>query len=310
MTQSDLQEARTPSSSQPDRRRGRNRYLGAAVALAVLAVVGGVTAYQVLGDDEPSSSGEKPEQKLDPDATFLSGRAPSGALVQGVWRVDNDHRILAFHADGTFGYTEHGHAFTAPSMTGTWALAGDEITLTTTSTTEAGCIGDFFSVRASLPATGSMHLVQSDASPGNCSPMRPRQWVLEQLLPNEFYKDFVMSTERGWDPLTAKPRDLQGFWLAEAGAGFAIELGPKGEYVVVGNDGEPVDHGEWSLGDRELVLTSGSDSPSCQQGDRMAISGMQIVNPGTAGIRGTVSRNDCDAAWTAPAWFLIPDIDG
>jgi hypothetical protein len=310
MTQSDLQEARTPSTPETDRRRGRNRYLGAAVALVLLAVAGGVTAYQVLGDDDPSSSSDKPEQVPDPDANFLSGRAPNGALVQGIWRVDNDHRVLAFHADGTFAYTEQGNVFTAPSSTGTWALAGDEITITTTSTTKAGCIGDFFTVRASLPATGSMHFVHSAASPGDCSPMVPRQWVLEQLLPSEFFKDFVVSTERGWDPLTATPRDLQGFWLAEAGAGFAIELGPKGEYVVAGGGGEPVDHGEWSFGDQELVLTSGSNSPTCDQGDRMAITGMETVNPGTPAIRGTVSQNTCQAPWTSAAWFLIPDIDG
>jgi hypothetical protein len=309
MTQSDLQ--RSPSSIDEPPASSRRRF-GAplAAAVAVLAVVGGVVAYQVLGDDDPSSSSDKPEQASDPDANFLSGQAPTSELVQGLWRVDNDHRVLLFGEDGTFRYTDLGQVVTSPSVTGTWALDGDEITLTTTETEQAGCIGDFFTVRASLPSAGSLNMVYQDASTGGCAVMRPRQWVLERLLPGEdsFYQETVFSADRGWDPLTASTQDLQGLWLAEAGAGYAIELGADGEYAVLDGSTTPVDYGVWSFGDQELALTSAAGSPACGKGDQLVLTGMEVINPGTAVFRGDVARNDCQGNWVAKAWFLVPHL--
>lgn len=304
MTQSDVQARNSSEKGASSAPGGRRRLVGIAAAVGVLAAIAGVTAFAVMNDDEPSSS-KSPDPPFDPHASFLVGEPPTGEQVQGVWRVDNGAQVWLFHQDGTFGFTEVGNIYTTPSLAGTWTLSGEELTLTATSTTQDGCIGDFFRLRASIPEPGLMRFVQTDVSTAGCSPISPRQGVLEHLLPAETSTDLVFSTVPGFEPLTDR-KILPGFWLAEGG-GYGLELNKNGEYVVADESALPVDHGSWSYVDGDLVLTSDKSSSECDAGDRLVLSGVQWVNPGTDAIRGRTTQNACGVPWTPAAWFLIPD---
>lgn len=303
MTQSDVREVRRSKKLEPDRDKSSKRFLVGAVIVAALAAITAMVAFAVAGDDEPA--GKASEPAFDPYASHLVGDPPNVSGLQGFWRVDNGTQHWVFHPDGTFGYSNVGNAYTGPEIIGTWTLDGDEITLTNTSTSLEGCIGDFFKLRASIPETGRMNFAQTEVSTPGCSPIAPRTGVLEHMLPTEVGEDLIFSTESGFAPLASVGK-LPGFWLAERG-GYALDLNKSGEYVVADGTAVVVDHGTWTFTDGDLTLASSKNSLKCEPGDRLVLGGVEWVNAGTDAIRGRVTQNTCDAAWTPTAWFLIPD---
>lgn len=307
VTDSDLREARAEIDELIDsrHRRNRRRTVAAAAAAAVL-VAGGIAAALSLSDDDGSARpAGRPTPVVDPDADWLTGTAPTAALIQGVWRLDNGESLVQFAPNGQVRFTVRGALFADPDGIGTYSIHGDVIDLTTSSPGQDVCANAQFSMRASLVDAGIMHFVRSGPPDPGCSPV-PFSYVRgrwEQLLPTS--PDLAgagFSKDSRWKPLTDK-YNLYGDLMPEGG-GYVIEVNDRGTYSVADESGAVVDQGHSTLRHATLTLTSGADS-QCAQGDRLVMTGMEYESPGINGVRGTVQRDDCNGGWAARTWITI-----
>ena len=324
VTESDLRDAREAVDERFDsqRQRDRRRIVVAAAAAAVLIPALGFAALQTLGGDDktaPPPADPAPTSSTDPEGDFLTGSAPTPELIQGVWRVDEGTLLLKFTADGAIQFDDSGLLYSNPSAIGTYEIAGDLITVTVDGG-PAGCAGQTFAMRASLPGPGAMRFVHTQPGTGNCAPQElplPPElpvedaagpnvwWVLEQALPtSQGFAEFA-AAGGGYRPLSDKSV-LYGDWMAEGG-GHVLEIAPDGTYYVADESGEPVDRGQWTLQASDLTLTSSAASVECTEGDRLVLGGVEQVNLNTPNLRGTVEQNTCGGAWTPSAWWLIPN---
>jgi len=309
VTESDLRDARDAVDERIDsnRRRDRRRIV---IAAAVLIPVMGFAAFQALGGDDqtaPAPATPGPTSAADPDADFLTGSAPSPELLQGVWRVDEGTLLLKFTSDGDIQFDNGGQLYSAPAVHGTYVLADDLITITVDGG-QAGCAGQTFAMRASLPESGAMRFVHTQPGTGNCATEQNERWVLEQVLPtSQGLADFAVAGG-GYKPLSDKSA-LYGDWAAEGG-GYVLEFASDATYYVADESGEPIDRGQWSLRSSDLILTSSAASVECSEGDRLVLGAVEYVNLNTPNLRGTVKQNTCSAAWAPSAWWLIPHAGG
>lgn len=308
MTESDLRIAREAVSERIDSRRKRAR-LGALVAAAaatVLVLVLGVAALQTLGGDSKTAPPADPGPTTSDDsyADFLTGSAPTPELVQGIWRLDNGDVLMRFAPPDLVSFDSRGRLFENPGVQGRYEIDGDLITITVDGG-PAGCGGQQFAMRASLPEQGLMRFVYTQPGTGNCGAAQDERWVMEQVLPaSPSIAGLVLSTESGWQPLSDETR-LHGTWFTEGG-GHVLELAPNGQYHLAAGSGEQVDYGEWSLQGSRLTLTSWPDSVECSASDELVLGNVEYIDPGTTVIRSTVQKNSCGAAWADAVWILIP----
>lgn len=314
MTDSDLREARDAVDDRLESRRQRNRRrtLAAGAAAAVLIPILGVTAFQTLGSDDQTAP---PADRTSPDPleSFLVGEAPTAQGVEGLWRVDNDTRLVLFGADGSVRFEAEGQVYSHPNAVGSYEIDGDRINVTISESEQTGCASAELTLRGSLPGPGVMRLAEASDSASPCSFLTPgERWVLEHILPadNEGVNDFRPRPAEDWMPVT-DPSILRGDWVAVGGGGHVLELTPEGTYAVATGSGEVVDRGRWTLSaDRQLRLVSGSDSPTCADGSRLVLDRLAHSDPGASGfLRGTLAQNTCGGAWTPTAWFLLPQGD-
>ena len=312
VTESDLRTARDAVIERIDSRQqwNRRRTVIAVAAAAVLIFIVGVTAFLTLGGDRETAPPANPRPTTsDSEADFLTGRAPTPDLLQGVWRLDNGTVQMRFSAPNVISFDTAGRLFHNPGVHGTYVIAGDLITVRVDGG-PAGCGGEEFAMRASLPeppvGPGALRLVHTRPGTGNCAPEQDERWVMEQVLPTSPNMANVgFSTESGWQPLVGKSA-LYGVWMAEGG-GYVLELDPGGTYYVADESDEPIDRGQWSLrGGSDLMLTSSAGSTECSNGDRLVLGAVEQVNPGTRALRSTVQENSCGAPWATAVWILIP----
>ena len=322
MTEADLHEAREELDQRIDRRgqRNRGRYIAVAAA-AMILVVGGVTAWRVIDDPSaaPDPAGPVLPEMNASDRAWLTGDVVTEGLLEGVWRVDNGVVAVQFAADGTYRYDSSGNLFSdgnPPDATGTWTARGDLITLSNVSSDQAGCAGEQVRLWASTPKPGLVRLVGVPSDDPLCTPVGFGQQALEKVLPtNPDMTAFAaeIAREKGWDPLT-DGSILDGIFFS--GEGHLLELhadmtsaadGERGRYAVVSGKGDVVDRGEWQADTGRFILTSTTESPTCEAGDRLVLSAVEYGASGTLTFRGTTSRNDCGGAWTPASWIRIPD---
>jgi hypothetical protein len=320
VTESELKEARDVLEGRIDSRRkhDRRRILAVAGAAAIVIPVVGFIAFQTLGDDDKSAPpvNPAPTTRADPYEDFLTGRAPTPDLLKGVWRVDNGTTLLRFSPPNRIALDDRGRLFADPGAEGTYVISGHLITVTVDGG-PAGCAGQEFAMRASLPERGAMRFVHTRPGTGRCSPEfvevtdHPSSyddvsWGLEQVLPtrSEFLASLDNSNARNWTALANRDA-VVGDWMAEGG-GHMLELSQRGAYSVADESGDLVDRGQWSLRGRTLTLTSSATSPACAEGDRLVLGGLESVNPGTIVMRGTVEHNGCRGEWTPERWIMIP----
>jgi hypothetical protein len=310
VTESDLHDARDAVEERLETaQRTRSRALAAVAAAAVVIPILGVAAFQSLGDDTktapPASS--VTTTSPNPDDAFLTGSAPTPDLLTGVWRVDNTYSLVQFATDGAFRLTDRGRLFADPAVQGTWVIAGDLITVSVEGGT-AGCAGQTWTVLASVPKPGILRFVQDQAASPSCSYGPGERRALQQVLPtnNEWLAALDLSTEGPWKPPADRNASLYGDWMAEGG-GHVLELAPGGVYYVADESGEAVDSGQWSKRGSQLSLTSSTASGECTNGDRLTWGGLELANPGTSVMRGSVEQNTCGAAWASKVWILLPD---
>ena len=316
MTDSDLRDARSAVDERIDARRQRSRrVVVGAVAAAVLVPVLAFVAVQTLGSDDntappvapvPPSQTAEVGDLTDAEEAFLTGAAPTPDLVEGVWRVDNGTRLLRFTADGAVETDDAGRLFSDPGVIGTYEIADGVISMTVDGG-PASCAGQTLVMHASLPEPGLLRYVLTKPGTGNCASGAVRRFTLEQVLPSSrSVTGLDFGADPGWGPLPG-PYELPGVWLAQGG-GHLLEMTADGDYYVVTAPSETVDHGQWTLGDdrSRLNLVSAGDSPTCAEGDRLVLTGLELVDPGTSSIRGTVEQNTCGGAWTPTSWILLP----
>ena len=307
MTESDLREARDSVDQRIDNRQqvNRRRTVVAAAAAAVVIPILGVAALQTLGEDDKTAP---PVGHPDDSSAVTADR------IEGVWRrsgsTDSQERDivqLRFGADGTFAVTETGELYSSPMLAGDYAVAGNLVTVTVRSGT-AGCAGEQFVMQISQQT--AMQVYFTEIGSDECAPTgKFNQWTLQRALPttDQELLDFGPDPDARWQPAT--PALIQpGDWLA-VGGGHVLELAPGGGYVMAAGSGEVVDSGQWAVTDaRELQLISGSDSPTCEAGDRLVLGQLAYNDPGAADfMRGTTEQNTCGGAWTpADGWYRLP----
>jgi hypothetical protein len=309
VTDSELLEARKSLEERIDVRRRRNRFrVAAAVTAAAAAVaVGGVVAMQTVGDDdggaEPVTTPTAPAVSRE-DADWLIGAAPTTAVLNGVWRVDDGTSLLRFTADGHVSVSAVGKLFGNPSVTGTYTVDGYEIAITTDASA-AECANQEMVLRASVFGTGNVRYALATST--DCAPLPVGRQDLDQALPTS--EGMKFENTGGWGPLAAGT-DLRGDFIAEGG-GYILELDRDGTYYVANNSGGAVDRGRWTRQDRQLTLTSSAGSTACQRDDVLVLSALEATTePGTLVFRGTVQQNTCDAGWVPTGWVLIPSTVG
>ncbi|HVE62248.1 MAG TPA: hypothetical protein VNB94_00400 [Mycobacteriales bacterium] len=309
VTESHLYEARTELHQRIDSasRRDRRRAVAAAAAAAVVLGAVGITASLALGDDPDTTRlagpGASPSNAV---AAPPSGSAPTIALISGIWRLDNGETTVKFDAKGDVRFDEHGTLFSDPVTTGTYAIDGDLITVTTTGDKQTGCVGTETAMRVSLSEPGELQFIQSDTIPGACSPLPSQRGGLNRLLPtSRGMAELVFSKDTGWQPLSDKTT-LLGLWLAEGG-GHVLEMDRDGTYFIADESADPIDTGQWSVSGADLTLTSSARSNRCSVGDRYVLGTVEWNKPGTRAFRGTVKQNTCGGAWTPAVWILAPN---
>lgn len=308
VTESDPRDARDAVSDRLDRRLPLPvlRTAGvAAAAVVALVAVGAAFILALAGDDQATQLAGPGAVPPDQQGSLLVGTPPTAQLLDGVWRLDNGRIVMRFDEKGTVTFDDQGTLFSAPGTTASYAIVGDQITVTTTNDDQAGCIGTKFALRASFAGPGAMRFVGSDPFSA-CAPLPPGPGVLEQVLPtSRSGAELVFSEDVGWKPLTDRSF-LRGVWLAEGG-GHVLEMDPDGAYYIADSSGEPIDSGQWSLRDARLTLTSSAVSTTCSEGAQFALGSVEGIAAGTRTFRGTVAENTCGGAWTPPTWFLIPN---
>jgi hypothetical protein len=306
VTDSDLREARETVDELiiGRQKQSRRRTLAAAVAAAVAIPALGFGAFQTLGGEDKSAPPAKGGPSPSGFEPFLTGRAPTQDLVQGVWRTDNGIIAIRFSPPDRISFDSTGRLFGDPEIAGTYEIAGDRITVSVTG--GSGCAGKTFSMRAALPEHGIMRIEPGQWGGTRCAPVFAGVEVLQQVLPtSQEMAEFKFPDKMDWKPPAGLPA-LYGMWLAEGGD-YVLEIDPGGSYYVADESGEPVDRGQWSYHDAGLTLTSSADSVDCTAGDRLVLSGVEQVDPDTSGMQWTVENNPCGGAWAAKAWFLVPD---
>lgn len=309
--ESDLQEARKAVNDRiyTKRPRVRLRSATAVAAAAVVLAAAGIAGFLTFGDDDRASQPANPGPApiSDPVAEHLTGQAPTAQLLKGVWRVDNGKILVQFREDGTVRFDDQGTLFSRPTTTGTYAIAGDTITVTTTSDAQQNCIGSTYAMRAALAEVGVLHYVDAATAVSPCAPLPPTGLgALEQALPTgAALAGGGASADDNWQPLTDKAV-LAGVWIAEGG-GHLLEIDAAGTYYVADASAEPIDRGNWSLRGSDLTLTSAAGSARCSAGDTLVLGAAQSVTFSTLGLRGTVRQNTCGGAWTPVSWLLLPN---
>ncbi|MCZ3385766.1 MAG: hypothetical protein LH630_02060 [Actinomycetia bacterium] len=310
VTESDLVNARETLEDRirVKRRRDRGRTLAVIAAAAVVIPILGVAAYQTLdGSESAPPVNSVPTSPSGYDA-FLKGSAPTPDLLEGAWRVDNGYVLVRFAAPNVVSFDDTGRLFGSPGVQGTYEIAGDVITVSVDSGL-AGCAGQTFDMRASLPKPGAMRFVLPTAGLSSCMSVAGRG-DMEKLLPtSNSVAEFDITTDTtkaDWSP-PVNAAALHGDWMAEGG-GYLMEINPSGSYYVADESGEPIDDGQWSLRGTDLTLTSSATSRDCAGGDRLVWGDLGQFITGTTGMRGTSVQNTCGGAWASKVWFLLPDL--
>lgn len=305
VTESDLVHAREALDEEIESRRGRRRTLAAVAVAAVALPVLGVAAALTTGDDEEpvSPANTAPDTR----SFWLVGDPPTPELLEGLWRVDNGTLLVRFSAPDVVTFDDGGTLYGDPAVTGIYELDGDLITVTA-DVGAAGCSGQTFSMRASVPETGALRFVLEEPGPEGCFVPQGDLWRLEQVLPTSDALNGLRppDAKAPWQP----PPDestLHGVWMA-VGGGHVVELDPGGVYYVADHTGEPIEGGTWSLERDALRFTVRSASDDCREGDQVVLAGVRhIAEPPTQFLRATSADTTCDAAWAGHSWVFLPD---
>ena len=171
----------------------RTRAIKHHVVIAPL-LIGLATAAGCGADSDPDSDAATTEASQTPtdpattpshvspaDEAFLTGSAPTPELLRGVWRQEGDVLLLRFSPPNLVSFDNGGLLFESPAVQGTYAIAGDLITVSVDGG-YAGCGGQEFAMRASLPQEGELRFVHTQPGTGNCAPGNER-WSLQQVHP-------------------------------------------------------------------------------------------------------------------------------
>jgi hypothetical protein len=313
VTETDLREARAAVDERIGSRRRQGRHAALAVAAAAAVVAGAVVGVVVVqsgdGDDRPAPTG--PTTPVSPSASedhsgFLTGSAPTTELVEGVWRQrERDVTLLMrFLPDGEIWIDGSGALFSSGrALTGTYQIDGDVITVEALYGASV-CAGNDIAVRASLPATGLMHV--AFISPDNCFARPDREWVMEQVLPTSpnLATETFAEGAQSWPAL--EDAQLPGVWFA-TGGGHLLSLSEAGTYAVAGGSGDLVDQGRWSAQGSPvgLTLVSSVDSATCRAGDQLVLDDVRARSLGRLRMAGTVGRDDCGGDWAVDTWVQL-----
>lgn len=308
VTDSELTQARTAIGErlQVSREGARRRRLALGVVAAVVLPVCTVAVVRAVG--EMKSAAAPVSRPTDPTAEdlFLAGGPPTTEALSGVWRVDNGTMLVWFSGTDEVALDNRGRLFADPLMKGTYAIEGDEVTVSVVSGS-ADCIGKRFAIRVALPDDETARVVPARAPAGDCSsPMGMRE-SMERLLPTSEGLQGIVAGKKHWEPVPAAD-DLHAVWMAQGG-GYLLELDPEGTYYVADATGR-FDRGEWSVRGSRLTLASSAESTACSSGDELVWGDLQWRFRDMTTIRATARTNTCAAPWAAvEAWIEVPQQD-
>jgi hypothetical protein len=190
-----------------------------------------------------------------------------------------------------------------------------------------------FAVRASLPTTGEMRIVDTQPATGGCAPGSDYRSVLEHVLPMGTALSGLTADGPGdWGPPEGR-QSLHGVWMAVANdvmvemneGGFVLELAPDGTYVFAstgdlvgrsasGAEVAVVNRGTWRLNGTRLTFDSdggpnnpNTGNPVCEKGERFVMSSVALEPGSAVAMRGTFDENACASRWAPTKWLRFPD---
>jgi hypothetical protein len=308
VTDSELRDARVAVEDRIEGGRQRDRRRGLVVAAAAAAVVVGVATWQGLSGDDASPSPAPPGPSTaalsDEEQEFLTGEALTAENLPGVWRLDNSRWLFMFTADGDFRYDETGRLSAHPRAYGTFALDGDTISVDIDGGS-AGCAGKTIALRGVVSAEGPIHVLPVGTDPSRCGAPFAAQWVLEPVLPAGYFSQYSNGPGVNWEP-PADHDAMLGNWY-DPMDGYLVELREDGTYSTITGTTTLSDRGTWSVDESvtRLTLVSGSDSPTCREGDLFVLDNLRAKDFGRLNLQGDLGRNDCDVAWTGAGWVHL-----
>ena len=316
VNESDLRDARDTIEQRIGGRqqRDRRRMIAVAAAAAVVLAIGGVATIQALGGDEETAPPAGPPVPTDDtvEVEAPAGTAPTISTLKGIWRVDNGTTLIRFGVDGAVRFDPAGALWSDPLDTGSYAIEGKQITITTAGDKIPACRGAETVLSAAHTGEGSMEMVYDSGTDTACSPLPGTSWVMEQVLPTRFVGFLGLRLTAGEVRAMEPPTDqslLPGDWVAQGG-GHLLELAADGTYYVAGAGADVVDQGRWTLdlGTSELRLVSSEESVLCEAGDALVLTGVRYLGLGpTSVFGGSVAQNPCDAKWTPEYWWVLPN---
>ena len=287
------------------RSRSRRRVVGSLAVAAVVLPVLGYLAFHLPGSEKDSV---QPAGTVSPreaaDNMWLTGDAPTQDQLQGVWRLDNDRVHVRFWAPDRVALDDAGGVVGNPAVRGTYTLEGDLVTVRIDGGW-AGCDGQTFSMRTSVPEDGLLRLAGGVPYTGRCSFRSVDYWALERLLPAGIYRHLGFPQHRHLPSLTRRS-DLFGAWVADGGR-HVLEMDPGGAYYVVDAASSVVDQGSWALSGSALTLTSSAASATCEGGDRLELVDLRRADRWASMFGASVRENTCGGDWTETSWAHVPD---
>ncbi|HEX6331847.1 MAG TPA: hypothetical protein VF129_11265 [Actinomycetota bacterium] len=282
------------------RRHTNRRKVGVYALVALIAIGVAAAAVGLLRRADPAGvpaddPNEVPQERPE-------GAPPTAGGLAGLWLEDVAERGIAgagvsptvvwFTADGQVRL-DNGGDLSFPYCPGTYALDGDRIAW--------DCGNDEWVMRAGLTEDGWLRavVVESRAVP---APVGARRGWMRVFPGSPASAAIRVGGDTDWAPYDLENASaFQGVWVSDDGE-LLVSVGLTGTYEIheAGGRGvEPLDVGTVELDGDEITFTSGSESPSCAEGDRMAWSverGTPAPAPGIHGVvRSTVGEDACAA---------------
>ena len=312
-TEQDLREARGDLERRIDvRRQADRRRVAVGAVAASTAMVVGLAAWQVQGDDKehsPVGPVTGVTETSESEEEFLAGDPPTTDQLLGVWQAHTPARrgiLWKFTADGVVALGFAGSVAEDPAVHGTFEISEDAVVVEIDDDVTL-CQDKSWTLRAAVNEDGGLNVVPRDVDVADmCGTSAPPRWVLDRVLPvpgGGELPEVPAGDDFGPPP---NRKAVVGAWSDPAG-GYIVELRWDGTYTMLTGAAEKADRGTWTVGDAatRLTLVSAADSPTCSEGDQLVLSNLRLGQVGELVLQGDPERNDCQVPFDGTGWFRL-----
>jgi hypothetical protein len=243
----------------------------AALALAGCAGDGSATDQDEIDLPHAETSDLSPAPTTESELPDVEGPAPTVDELAGVWNLHDvpaegwDPLLAQMDRDGNAVFDLFGRLDTSPAVVATYTHDGDTISFVAEPDSEI-CPGDSWTWRVGVPEDGRLHIVFTE---GGCTVPLGAEWAGSRVSPRSAAGAEITFDSAADGFVMPSVVALRGIWLLE-GEGVLLRMSGGGTYAR-DDAGQlaasPVDAGTFEFEDGTLIMTSGSDSEICAEGD-------------------------------------------